>query len=37
MAKIWVALVALAAELFLLAWFVGVQVWEWAGAAIGQW
>ena len=31
------ALVALAAELIVLAWLVGVHVWEWAGAAIAEW
>ena len=35
--KIWVALVALAAEVSLLAWLVGVQVWEWASGAATGW
>ena len=35
--KIWVALVALAVELIVLAWFVGSELWELAGAAIAQW
>ena len=35
--KIWMALVALAAELIVLAWLVGANVWEWAGAAIAEW
>jgi len=37
MAKIWVAVVALAAELALLAWLVGVHVWEWASGAVAGW
>ncbi|MDT5096497.1 MAG: hypothetical protein QOC76_234 [Mycobacterium sp.] len=36
-AKIWAALVTLAAEFFLLAWLVGGPRGEWAGAAIAQW
>jgi hypothetical protein len=35
--KIWVALVALAVELVVLAWLVGSGVWAIAGAAIAQW
>ena len=35
--KIWVALVALTAELSLLAWLVGVHVWEWASSAAAGW
>jgi hypothetical protein len=35
--KIWVALAALAVEVVLLAWLVGLHVWEWAAAAIAQW
>ena len=35
--KIWLALVALAVELIVLAWFVGSELWEFAGAAIAEW
>lgn len=35
--KVWMGLVALAAELIVLAWLVGVHVSEWAGAAIAEW